>query len=227
MTMVLMLLAAAPTADQLAGKWEGGGFVIVLEKSGAGSMSDGPGVPQEPLKWKLKDKKLLVTQEGETEAYAVSLDGDTLSLSGGDLDQPVKLKRAGAATAAKAEPAKAMGPPTSAHGTCDGACKHYLQCVGAQNEQNKQMCLLECAASGLNPYQLALFIATDCLTAVAIVNAAEQQAWNQVKQQSSSNNSQCKGCQRWGDSCMWTSQSDWGKGAYSGAAADCDPSCCP
>src|SRR6185436_4753823 len=98
--MVLMLLAAAPTADQLVGKWEGGGFVIVLEKSGAGTMSDGPGVPQEPLKWKVKDKKLLVTQEGETEAYGVSLDGDTLSLSGGDLDQPVKLKKGSAAAAA-------------------------------------------------------------------------------------------------------------------------------
>src|SRR5262245_50402184 len=122
MMLTLMLLAAVPSADQLAGKWEGGGFVVVFEKSGAGSMSDGPGVPLEPLKWKLKDKKLLVTQEGETESYGISLDGETLTLSGGDLDAPVKLKKSGkgataATAAAAAKPEKAVGPPTSAHGT--------------------------------------------------------------------------------------------------------------
>lgn len=221
--LLALVLLAVPTADQLAGRWEGGGFIITFDKGGAGTMSDGPGVPPYGIQWKLKDKKLLVTEDGETESYGISLDGDTLTLSGGDLDAPVKLKK-GAAKAAKAQPTRQ--PPKSARADCGDACKHYLGCVKNGTQQAQQMCLLECGASGLNEYQLAMFIATDCPTAIAIVDAAEQAAWNQLQQQQTSNSSECEGCQRWGDSCMWASQSNWGKGPYSGAAADCDPKCC-
>ncbi|MCU0693835.1 MAG: hypothetical protein MUF54_20805 [Polyangiaceae bacterium] len=36
----------------------------------------------------------------------------------------------------------------------------------------------------------------------------------------------CDGCAWDGSACTWFSQSNWGPGPYSGAAAPCDPSCC-
>jgi len=224
--MLLTLIAVALAADPpLAGKWEGGLFIITLEANGTGTMSDGPGVPPEAIKWKATDKTLAITQDGETTTYKLKLGKDQITLSGGDIDEPVTLTRKGAKAAAATK-----APPLSAKGTCEGACNYYLQC-GGFGPAYKQPCLAECAGSGLTPYQLAVFQTLDCREAIAVVAAAEIAAWQQqlaaASQQAQKNNSsECNGCKRWGDDCMWASESNWGKGPYSGAVSSCDPSCC-
>lgn len=231
-TLLALLLSAAP-ASPLAGTWEGGLFIIVLDANGKGTLSDGPGVPADPIRWKATDKALTITQDGEATTYGLKLSGDTMTLSGGDLDEPVTLKRKGGSAGGGAE-AKGPnpGPPRSAKGTCQSACTYYLAC-GGFGPAYKAPCLAECAASGLSAYELAVFTTLSCREAVALVAAAEIAAWQQVsqaaQQQQKSNSSQCNGCVRDGNDCVWLSQSNWGSGwasPYSGAASSCDPSCC-
>lgn len=226
-----LLLAAAP-ASPLVGRWQGGLFIIVLDANGKGTLSDGPGVPASPITWKATDRSLTITEDGEAVTYALTQSKDSMTISGGDLDGPVTLTRksGGGATADKNAPNP--GPPLSARGTCQSACTYYLAC-GGFGPAYKAPCLAECAASGLNGYQLAVFTTLDCREAVAVVAALEIAAWQQVaaaaSQQQQKNSSQCNGCVRDGNSCVWLSQSNWGTGwasPYSGAASSCDPSCC-
>lgn len=95
-------LSAAP--NPLVGRWDNGaGFVLVLEANGQGAIADN--APAEALRWKSSATQLSITQDGETVAYAFTLKNDTLKLSGGDLDEPVTFRRAGAApVAAQAAP---------------------------------------------------------------------------------------------------------------------------
>lgn len=217
------LVAAAPV---LTGTWEGGLFVVTLEHNGTGTLSDGPGSPAAPIKWKATDKTLTITEDGEATTYALKLGKDSFTLSGGDLDEPVTLAKKASAERPNG------GPPLSAKGTCQSACTYYLAC-GGFGPAYKAPCLSECAASGLTPYQLAVFTTLGCREAVALVAAAEITAWQQVaaqaQQQKKNNGSQCSGCVRDGSDCVWLSQSNWGQGyasPYSGAAASCDPGCC-
>ncbi|MCA2977913.1 MAG: hypothetical protein INH37_06490, partial [Myxococcaceae bacterium] len=189
-------LAAGP--NPVVGRWQGGGFTLTLEASGAGTLSDGPGVPASPITWRSSAKALTITEEGEATTYAMTLKGDAMGLSGGDLDQPVTLRRVEGPQAAvtKAAPPK-RGPPLSAKGSCRGACDHYVGCARLGPSEHRG-CLAECAASELTPYQLAVFTSLDCQQAIAIVAAASAQAWQQVQgaaaQQQSSTSSECQGC---------------------------------
>lgn len=60
-----------------------------------------------------------------------------------------------------------------------------------------------------------------CSGFAAVANSMNQQGGG-----GSAQSSECQGCVRDGDDCVWISQSNWGKGAYSGAVTSCDPKCC-
>ncbi|MFN7135576.1 MAG: hypothetical protein ACK4N5_26125, partial [Myxococcales bacterium] len=223
--------------EQLVGTWEGGGFRIVLEKSGTGSVSDGEGVGDEPIQWKLKGSKLALTQDGETVAYGVSLKGETMTLSGGDLAQTVTLQRRGAATARrpKGAPADAEGadattaPVAAGKGTCEGVCRKVASCTGVSDPQSTRACLAECRGYGLAPQTMAQFVALDCAAALAVLQQGQQQGGGGRGGNPGAGRKECEGCVRDGSECVWLSQGNWGSGwaaTYSGAASSCDPSCC-
>ncbi len=244
LALSLALLTAA--APNLPGRWEGNGITLVLEASGAGTISDGPMVPPEPLKWKLAGNALMITQDGDTIAYTMSAVGkDSMTLASVVLDAPITLKRSGAkgATAAPTEPAAvtpkgkpAEAAPQFVPGTCESACKHYLSCAKLQGQQNTNTCLLGCYASGANAYQLGVYNLLDCQRAVMIIVAAQLQAIQQAQGGNTNRGgggnqkgSRCAGCVRDGNDCVWISQSNWGTGnnsPYSGAVSSCDADCC-
>lgn len=235
-----LTLSAAPT---VAGRWEGSGFVLVLDASGSGTMSDGPMVPPEPLTWKVSGTNLMLTQDGDTIPYAMKLGKDTMTLSSVVLEQPLTLRRTGAAgkgapapepaaqKGKKGAPKEAEGPPP---GSCEAACQHYLACAKLQGQDQLNLCVLNCYASGANPYQLATYLQLDCQRAVMIVVAAQLQALQAAQgggNRGGGNNkgSRCAGCVRDGNDCVWISQSNWGTGTnspYSGAVSSCDADCC-
>ncbi|MFO0595940.1 MAG: hypothetical protein U0228_11560 [Myxococcaceae bacterium] len=228
LTLALTLcLAAGP---DLAGKWEGNGFTLVLEANGSGTMSDGPMSPPEPIKWKLGKGALLITEEGETTSYAMSnVTADSFTLKNEILDGPITLKKAGKGGAvAKAAPAQPFVP-----GTCQTACAHYLECSNLKGAANTNACVMNCVASGANAYQLGVYNQLDCKRAIMIVVAAQlqaiQQAQNGNNAGSQGKGSRCAGCVRDGNECVWISQSNWGTGnnsPYSGAVSSCDADCC-
>lgn len=236
-----VLLASAPgiKSNDLVGMWEGDGFKVRFDASGKGGLSDGPYVPLEPISWKVKGNKLLLTQDGETVGYKLSLKGNVLTVSGGDLDETIRLKKTGAGKAAKkssddgddeeAAPAPAKTKTAKgAKGTCDGACKRYLGCVGASGRDAKNACMAECKGAGHTPETLAAFTASDCATVIAITHGGGQGGGSQPAANKPSKK-ECEGCVRDGNDCVWLSQGNWGTGyasPYSGAAAGCDPACC-
>jgi hypothetical protein len=121
---------------------------------------------------------------------------------------------------------------TGTSGTCEAACDHYLECKGAamNTAQNKATCTTNCKGLGLKSSDLASFVQSDCATAIQMVdgNAGQQQGSSSSGGSSSGGGrpSECNGCVKDGDSCIWLSQSNWGQGAYSGAAASCESYCC-
>ncbi len=103
---LLAVLAAAPLAAQapngttLSGLWQ-------LEKGKV--KSDGPKTVmiradssaswgKETVRWRLKEGQIMIALGGEWEIYKLKLKGDRLTLSGGDLPDPITLKRVGPAT---------------------------------------------------------------------------------------------------------------------------------
>ncbi len=234
----IALAVALTAAPNLAGRWEGQGFTLVLGGRGSGTISDGPMVPPEPITWRVSGNTLLITQDGDTIPYAMRLEKDSITLSSSVLERPVTLRRAGSASASQAPPPEStraphggqetQGPP---EGTCESACAHYVACA-KQGQDVQNACLFQCAASGANPYQLAVYVQLDCQRAVAVVLAAQLQALKAAQGnqgQGRNRSSQCAGCVRDGNQCVWISQSNWGTGPnspYSGAVSSCDPSCC-
>jgi hypothetical protein len=102
-----VLLVAGPAfaveKSALVGTWTGGepGAPIQLQLK-----ADGTGVfADSPLTWKLQGGKLVITEEGETTLYEFTLKGSTLTVSGGDLDEPMVFARGGAAPKSTAPPA--------------------------------------------------------------------------------------------------------------------------
>lgn len=212
--------ASGPTREKLSGKWEGDGFVLVLDGSGSGTISDAPGFPGDPMTWKVKGHKLYLTIDGETVGYAIKLDGDTLRASGGDLDQPVTLKRTGGGGRSAGDKPKG--------GTCEGACRHILTCAKSNTPPQLQQCVAQCSSGSPEPNALAQITNADCKTALRVLASA---AGGRAQGGSSpgAGRKECEGCVRDGSSCVWVSQGNWGTGwasPYSGAASDCDPSCC-
>jgi hypothetical protein len=103
---LLLASAAAPLQGQtpsgttLSGLWQ-------LEKGKV--KSDGPKTVmiradssaswgKETVRWRLKDDQIMIALGGEWEIYKLKLKGNRLTLSGGDLTDPITLKRVGPAT---------------------------------------------------------------------------------------------------------------------------------
>ena len=91
--------AAAADAPRGSGTWvfsaNGQSFALDLKPDGTGSFNN------VPLKWKLDGEKLRVDMSTGTVTYDAKLDGDAMTLAGGDLPQAVTFKRV---NSAKAEP---------------------------------------------------------------------------------------------------------------------------
>lgn len=94
------LAAQQPTGTTLSGLWQ-------LEKGKV--KSDGPKTVmirsdssaswgKETVRWRLKPGQLMIALGGEWEIYEIKLKKDRLTLSGGDLPDPITLKRVGQAT---------------------------------------------------------------------------------------------------------------------------------
>ena len=114
--LLTLVIAAAPLAAQepsgntLSGLWQ-------LEKGKV--KSDGPKTVmirsdssaswgKETVRWRLRPGQIMIALGGEWEIYEVKLKGDRLTLSGGDLTDPITLKRVGVATP---RPANVPVPP--------------------------------------------------------------------------------------------------------------------
>lgn len=106
---VIAALWAAPAQAgsnaALVGTWNGefGGepFHLILNADGTGEM-DGP------IRWLVQGNTLVIAGEDEETAYQFVLKGTKLTVSGGDLDAPLTLTRAGGA--GKASPPAARAP---------------------------------------------------------------------------------------------------------------------
>jgi hypothetical protein len=94
------LAGQAPSGTTLSGLWQ-------LEKGKV--KSDGPKTVmiradssaswgKETVRWRLKENQIMIALGGEWETYKLKLKGDRLTLSGGDLGDPITLKRVGPAT---------------------------------------------------------------------------------------------------------------------------------
>ncbi|NOT09072.1 MAG: hypothetical protein HOP28_12805 [Gemmatimonadales bacterium] len=102
--------AQQPNGTTLSGLWQ-------LEKGKV--KSDGPrsvmiradssaSWGKETVRWRLRPGQIMIALGGEWEIYTLKLKGDRLTLSGGDLTEPVTLKRVGQATP---RPANVPVPP--------------------------------------------------------------------------------------------------------------------
>ncbi len=109
--------------------------------------------------------------------------------------------------------------------SCDAACKNYLQCRSADTSANRSKCDSTCATLGLDEATLGTLATGDCATVIAMVEGPSSSSSSGGS--SGSSGSSCSGCAWDGSQCVWLSQSNWGPGAYSGAASSCDASCCP
>ena len=114
--LLLLACAAAPLQAQtpngttLSGLWQ-------LEKGKV--KADGPKTVmiradssaswgKETVRWRLKEDQIMIALGGEWEIYKLQLKGNRLTLSGGDLTDPITLKRVGPATP---RPANVPVPP--------------------------------------------------------------------------------------------------------------------
>jgi hypothetical protein len=88
-------IGAKTQQGKIYGRWSNSEFghemVLQLNQDGSGELE------AEPIKFVLQTgNKLVITQEGERNTYSYVLSGDALTVSGGDLDQPITFKRGGA-----------------------------------------------------------------------------------------------------------------------------------
>jgi len=108
--MAAPLQGQAPNGTTLSGLWQ-------LEKGKV--KSDGPKTVmirpdssaswgKETVRWRLKEGQIMIALGGEWEIYALKLKGNRMTLSGGDLTDPITLKRVGPATP---RPANVPVPP--------------------------------------------------------------------------------------------------------------------
>jgi len=104
------LQAQAPHGTTLSGLWQ-------LEKGKV--KADGPKTVmiradssaswgKETVRWRLREDQIMIALGGEWEIYKLKLKGNRLTLSGGDLTDPITLKRVGPATP---RPANVPVPP--------------------------------------------------------------------------------------------------------------------
>ena len=116
--MAAPLQGQAPNGTTLSGVWQ-------LEKGKV--KSDGPKTVmiradssaswgKETVRWRLKEGQIWIALGGEWEIYTLKLKGNRMTLSGGDLTDPITLKRGGPATPRPANvpvpPDPELNPPT-------------------------------------------------------------------------------------------------------------------
>lgn len=101
---LVMTLAGAPLMGQQAsspvGTWKvdarldtrGGPREVVIRADSSATWG------KETSRWRLKGDSIMVAIGGEWETYRLRVNARTLTISGGDLQQPISLQRAGAAT---------------------------------------------------------------------------------------------------------------------------------
>ena len=96
----------------LVGTWSGtfGGepFELILNADGTGQM-DGP------IRWEAQGNQLVITEEDGATEYQFVLKGSTLTVSGGDLEEPLTFTRTG--SAGKASPPVAQAPAAKPGGS--------------------------------------------------------------------------------------------------------------
>jgi len=114
--LTIGVLSLAPPAwagknAALVGTWSGefGGepFQLILNADGTGQM-DGP------IQWEAKGNQLVITEDDGSTEYTFVLKGSRLTVSGGDLEEPLTLIRA--AGAGKASPPVAPAPAAASRG---------------------------------------------------------------------------------------------------------------
>lgn len=85
--------------NKIHGTWkarlDGAEMILVLNADGSGSI-DG-----DKIKYTIQDSKIIVTiiSESETHSYDYTLQNNSLTISGGDLEEKVTFTRAGSTTA--------------------------------------------------------------------------------------------------------------------------------
>jgi hypothetical protein len=93
--------SAKPAAASLQGTWrvdagavtKSGPREVVIRPDSSASWG------KETVRWRLPAPgKIMIALGGEWETYRMKLKGDKLTLSGGDLSEPITLKRTGPAT---------------------------------------------------------------------------------------------------------------------------------
>jgi hypothetical protein len=95
-----LVFVQQPSGTTLSGLWQ-------LEKGKV--KADGPKTVmirgdssaswgKETVRWRLKPGQIMIALGGEWETYKLKLKGEQLTLSGGDLSDPITLKRVGPAT---------------------------------------------------------------------------------------------------------------------------------
>ncbi len=78
-------------ASSVAGK---GPREVIIRKDSSASWG------KETVRWRLpQDNRIMIALGGEWETYRMKIKGDKMTLSGGDLSEPISLKRTGPATA--------------------------------------------------------------------------------------------------------------------------------
>ena len=95
------LTAQVPSGTTLSGIWQlkkgkvkaDGPKTVIIRTDSSASWG------KETVRWRLKTDQIMIALGGEWETYRLKLKGDQLTLSGGDLNDPITLKRVGPATA--------------------------------------------------------------------------------------------------------------------------------
>lgn len=111
-------VVTAQSPQGLTGTWHSSqyGFtmVLILNADGTGEFDE------EPIKFRVKGSTLAVTEDGDVSNYTFTLNGASLTLSGGDLDRPMVFQRQGGSSSARA-PASATPATTGLVGRWQGA----------------------------------------------------------------------------------------------------------
>lgn len=100
------LAQSAPRGATLAGTWQAqldeGTYTIVIRADSSASYGD------EVVRWRARGDSIYIALGGEWVGYRMSLRARQLTLSGGDLAEPITLRRIGPETR---RPADAAVPP--------------------------------------------------------------------------------------------------------------------
>ena len=112
LAVLMFFAAAAAQAAGLAGIWSGSvdgeALVLQLGADGNGTLNGGP------IRYQVLGQQLLIQNGDELNSYGFELKGDSLHVSGGDLEAPVTLRRGKAA--AQAKPGKLPAGPVAQGG---------------------------------------------------------------------------------------------------------------